>query len=115
VVQFLSGGQRQAVKIGRAIYFKAELVILDEPTIGLSVREKDHVGELVTDLSKRNVAVIYISHDLDDVYELADRIMILDVGAKIAEFKRGEVPVEILYDILREGRVPPDLEIGRSS
>jgi simple sugar transport system ATP-binding protein len=115
VVQFLSGGQRQAVKIGRAIYFKAELVILDEPTIGLSVREKDHVGELVADLSKRNVAVIYISHDLDDVYELADRIIILDVGAKIAEFKRGEVPVEILYNILREGRVPPELEAGRLS
>ena len=77
------------MKIGRAIYFHAELVILDEPTIGLSVREKDHVAELVTDLSSRNVAVIYISHDLDDVCEQADRIIILDAGAKIAEFKRG--------------------------
>jgi simple sugar transport system ATP-binding protein len=112
VVQFLSGGQRQAVKIARAMYFQAELVILDEPTIGLSVREKDHVGQLVADLSRRNVAVVYISHDLDDVQELADRIVILDVGTKIAEFRRGEVPIEILYDILREGRVPPGLEAG---
>jgi simple sugar transport system ATP-binding protein len=109
IVQYLSGGQRQAVKIGRAIYFKAELVILDEPTIALSVREKDHVGELVADLSKHQVAVIYISHNLEEVYELADRISILDVGTKIAEYKRGEVSLEVLYDIIREGRVPEEL------
>jgi len=115
VVQYLSGGQRQAVKIGRAIYFKAELVILDEPTIALSVREKDHVGELVADLSKHHVAVIYISHNLDEVYELADRISILDVGTKIAEYKRGEVSLENLYDIIREGRVPPELDQNRQS
>ncbi|MEW5814820.1 MAG: ATP-binding cassette domain-containing protein [Spirochaetota bacterium] len=115
VVQYLSGGQRQAVKIGRTIYFQAELVILDEPTIALSVRERDHVGELVADLRKRNVAVIYISHDLDEVYALADRITVLDVGTKIAEFKRDEVPLEILYDIIRGGKVPPDLEAGRPS
>ncbi len=115
VVQYLSGGQRQAVKIGRAIYFQAELVILDEPTIALSVRERDHVGELVGDLSKHNVAVIYISHDLDEVHELADRITVLDVGTKIAEYKRGEIPLERLYDIVREGRVPPDLEVSKES
>ena len=109
IVQYLSGGQRQAVKIGRAIYFKAELVILDEPTIALSVREKDHVGELVADLSKHHVAVIYISHNLEEVYALADRISILDVGVKIAEYKRGEVSLEVLYDIIREGRVPSEL------
>jgi simple sugar transport system ATP-binding protein len=115
VVQYLSGGQRQAVKIGRAIYFKAELVILDEPTIALSVREKDHVGELVTDLSKHHVAVIYISHNLEEVYELADRISILDVGTKIAEYQRGEVSLENLYDIIREGRVPPELDQNSQS
>lgn len=109
IVQYLSGGQRQAVKIGRAIYFKAELVILDEPTIALSVREKDHVGELVADLSKHHVAVIYISHNLEEVYALADRISILDVGVKIAEYNRGEVSLEVLYDIIREGRVPSEL------
>ncbi|RKX80240.1 MAG: sugar ABC transporter ATP-binding protein [Spirochaetes bacterium] len=110
IVQYLSGGQRQAVKIGRAIYFKAEVVILDEPTIALSIREKDHVGELVNDLRKHNVAVIYISHDLEEVYELADKITILDVGEKLAEYKRGEVSLEVLYDIIREGRIPPDIK-----
>jgi len=70
---------------------------------------------LVADLSKHHVAVIYISHNLDEVYELADRISILDVGTKIAEYKRGEVSLENLYDIIREGRVPPELDQNRQS
>jgi len=100
-VSFLSGGERQSIKIGRAVLFKAKLVIMDEPTMALSVRERHKVLELVRNLKKQGVAVIFISHDIHVVYDICDRIVILEKGSKIGDFPREEVTVDEVVKIVR--------------
>lgn len=99
----LSGGQQQAIKIGRTIYFKAKLVILDEPTVGLSLRESDRVFELIGELKKRGVAVIYITHRIDEVFDHASRIVILEGGIKLGEFLKEETSIAEVEEIIRTG------------
>jgi len=110
IINHLSGGQRQAIKIGRAMYFKANLVILDEPYTALSVRERDKIWSLIMELKKRRVSVVYISHDIRIVYDLADRFVILDAGTKIGDFKKGEISLENLIATIREGKIVIDKE-----
>ncbi|MDT4937688.1 MAG: fructose transport system ATP-binding protein [Pseudonocardiales bacterium] len=79
-VETLSGGQRQAVAVARAAAFGAKIVILDEPTAALGVRETGQVLELVRDLRERGLGVILVSHDMPNVFEVADRIHIQRLG-----------------------------------
>ncbi len=79
-VRNLSGGQRQAVAIGRAIYWKAEILIMDEPTAALGVPEQRKVMALIKRLKAQNVAVLFISHNLLDIMEVSDRIVVLHQG-----------------------------------
>jgi ABC-type sugar transport system ATPase subunit len=81
----LSGGQRQAVAIARAVYWNARLMIMDEPTNNLGVPEQRKVFELINTLRERKVPVILISHTLPDVFAVADRIIVLHRGRKVAE------------------------------
>jgi len=104
IIKQLSGGQRQSIKIARAAYFKAKMIILDEPHMALSVRERDKMWDMIMELKKRRVSAIYISHDIGTIYNLADRFVILDTGTKIGEFKKGEVSLEELTNIIREGK-----------
>ncbi|MDD9983583.1 MAG: ATP-binding cassette domain-containing protein, partial [Gammaproteobacteria bacterium] len=84
-VRNLSGGQRQAIAIGRAIFWKAELLILDEPTASLGVPEQRKVRELITRLKRQNVAVLFISHNLAEIFEISDRVLVLHQGKKAGE------------------------------
>ena len=84
-VRSLSGGQRQAVAIGRAIFWKAELLIMDEPTAALGVPEQRRVIELIRSLRQQDVAVIFISHNLVDIFAVADRILVLRRGLAAGE------------------------------
>ncbi len=79
-VQSLSGGQRQAVAIGRAIFWNATVLIMDEPTAALGVPEQRKVISLIKRLKEQNVAVIFISHNLVDIFAVADRILVLRRG-----------------------------------
>ncbi|HEY1942753.1 MAG TPA: ATP-binding cassette domain-containing protein [Roseiarcus sp.] len=81
----LSGGQQQSVAIARALTFNPKLVIMDEPTAALAVREIEHVLELIRALSAQGIAVILISHRLTDVFAVCDRIVVLRQGAVIAD------------------------------
>jgi len=99
----LSGGQQQAIKIGRAIYFKAKLVILDEPTVGLSLRESDRVFELIEELKKRGITVIYITHRIDQAFEHSNRLVILEGGIKFTEFLKEETSKAEIEEIIRKG------------
>jgi fructose transport system ATP-binding protein len=83
-VETLSGGQRQAVAVARASAFGSHVVILDEPTAALGVRETGQVLKLVRDLRDTGKAVILISHDMPNVFELADRIQIMRLGRRVA-------------------------------
>jgi ABC-type sugar transport system ATPase subunit len=81
----LSGGQRQAIAIGRAIYWNAKLLIMDEPTAALGVPEQRKVMALIRGLKAQGVAVILVSHNLHDIFGVADRIVVM---------RRGEVAGE---------------------
>ncbi|MGD8683740.1 MAG: ATP-binding cassette domain-containing protein [Chloroflexota bacterium] len=84
-IEKLSGGQRQAVAIARAIYWNAKLMIMDEPTNNLGVPEQRKVMQLIETLKGQGVPVIFISHTLPDVFAATDRIVVMHRGRKVAE------------------------------
>jgi ABC-type sugar transport system ATPase subunit len=85
IAGLLSGGQQQSVAIARALTFNPKLVIMDEPTAALAVREIEHVLDLIRRLKAHGIAVILISHRLTDVFAVCDRIVVLRQGAVIAD------------------------------
>jgi D-xylose transport system ATP-binding protein len=85
----LSGGQRQGIAICRALISDPKLVLLDEPTAALGVSQHSEVLDLVDRLRHQGRAVLLISHDLKDVQQVADRVVVMRLGAKVAEFVRG--------------------------
>lgn len=93
-VGHLSGGQQQSVAIARALTFQPKVVIMDEPTAALAVREIQHVLDLIKELKGRGIAVILISHRLTDVFEVADRIVALRQGVVIADERTGETTMQ---------------------
>lgn len=84
-VENLSGGQRQAVAIGRATAFDARVIIMDEPTAALSVAAIDKVLDLIKQLKEEGASIIIISHRLEDIFQVADRVIILRHGRKVGE------------------------------
>jgi simple sugar transport system ATP-binding protein len=90
-VEELSGGQRQAVAVARATAFDARVVIMDEPTAALAVKEVGKVLDLIRDLKNHGISVILISHRLDDVFYVCDRVMALFHGRNLAEAPLSEV------------------------
>jgi len=84
-VEELSGGQRQAVAIARATAFHAKVVIMDEPTAALAIKEVRKVLDLVKDLKNHGISVIFISHRMDDIFYVCDRVMALFHGRNLAE------------------------------
>src|SRR4051812_28923715 len=87
-VASLSGGQRQSVAVARAVMWNSRLVILDEPTAALGVAQTRQVLELVKRLADQGLAVVLISHNLHDIFEVADRITVLRLGRSIAVYER---------------------------
>ncbi len=92
----LSGGQRQAVAIARAMYWNAQLVIMDEPTAALGVPEQRKVLELIRSLREGNIPVILISHTMHDVMAVADRMVIMRRGRVVANIPRAEASEELI-------------------
>jgi ABC-type sugar transport system ATPase subunit len=93
----LSGGQRQAVAISRALNLNARLVIMDEPTAALAVAETRKVLHLIRRLAESGRAVILVSHNMHDVFEVADRMVVFRRGRKIADRERSRTdPEEIV-------------------
>ena len=85
IVGQLSGGQQQSVAIARALTFNPKLVIMDEPTAALAVREVEHVLDLIRELKRARIAIILISHRLTDVFAVCDRIVALRQGVVVAD------------------------------
>lgn len=99
-VAFMSGGERQAVAIARAIHFGAKLLILDEPTAALSVGETRKVLEHILEAKRRGISVIFITHNIYHVYEVADRLVVLERGEKIGDYKKNDVTPQQIMDII---------------
>ncbi len=101
-VSKLSGGERQGVAIGRAMHFEAELIILDEPTVALSLKEVRKVLNFVHKIKEGGKACIYISHDIQDVYEISDRFVVLDRGELVASIDKKDISLKDLDSFLLE-------------
>lgn len=103
-VRNLSGGQRQAIAVGRAIYTEPDLVILDEPTAALAVEESNRVLKLIEDLKEQGISVVFISHTLQEVFSTADRIVILTQGEKVGNLKPEETDMDEVVKLMIGGR-----------
>jgi ABC-type sugar transport system ATPase subunit len=84
-VRYLSGGQRQAIAISRAVYWNAKVLIMDEPTAALGVPEQREVKDLIHRLKAQGVGIIFISHNLVDIFDVSDRILVLERGRVAGE------------------------------
>jgi ribose transport system ATP-binding protein len=102
-VAAFSGGQRQAVAIGRAIYWNAKLLIMDEPTAALGVPEQRKVLSLVHSLKDQGKAVIFISHNLQDILAVADRIVVLRRGINAGERRPAETDTDEIVRLMVGG------------
>ncbi len=103
-VASLSGGQRQTVAIARAVLWNSKLVILDEPTAALGVAQTEQVLRLVRRLADHGLAVILISHNLNDVFQVADDIAVLYLGTMVAQVKRADVTSNQVVELITSGR-----------
>ncbi len=102
LVRSLSGGEKQGTAIARAMYFKAKLVILDEPTRALAVKEVGRILDFVKGLKEANIAAIFITHTLHHVYSVADRFVIMKNGKVVKDIKRDEASLEELTEVLMD-------------
>jgi simple sugar transport system ATP-binding protein len=98
VVRTFSGGEKQGVAIVRALYFQAELIILDEPTMGLSLSETRKLVEFTHDIKKAGKSCIFIDHNVFHVYSVADRVVVLDRGTVAGEFLTKDITLDQLMD-----------------
>ena len=99
-VEQLSGGQRQAIAIARAASFRPRVLIMDEPTSALAVAEVEAVLRLINEVKSRDVAVILITHRLQDLFEVCDRIAVMYEGTKVAERAIGDTSLEDLVKLI---------------
>ena len=97
-VDHLSGGQRQAVAIGRALFFNPRIIIMDEPTSGLAVKEVEQIHDIIRDFKTKGVSIIFITHRLQSIFAVADRVMVLR-GGQNAMDKR--IPETTLEEVVR--------------
>jgi ABC-type sugar transport system ATPase subunit len=99
-IESLSGGQRQAVAIARAVYWDARLMIMDEPTNNLGVPEQHKVLELIRRLRDQGVPVILITHTLPDVFAVSDRLMVMHRGRKVTEKRTADTDTHELVQYM---------------
>ncbi len=109
VVATMSGGEKQGVAITRALYFEAQLVILDEPTMGLSLIETKKTLEFVGNIKKAGKSAIFIDHNIFHVYPVVDRLYVLDRGKVAGVYSKDEISmdelIERLYHVARSGKM----------
>ena len=102
-VASLSGGQRQSVAIGRAVMWNSKIVILDEPTAALGVAQTRQVLDLVRRLAEQGLSVVLVSHNLNDIFEVADRITVLRLGRNVAVFERSQTNQQEVVQAITAG------------
>ncbi len=106
-VMKLSGGQRQSVAIARAILFNARILIMDEPTAALGPQETAQVGELVKQLKADGIGIFLISHDMHDVFDLADRVCVMKNGRVVGTARTQDVNKDEVLGMIILGKCPP--------
>ena len=102
-VASLSGGQRQSVAVAKAVQWNSRLVILDEPTAALGVAQTRQVLDLVKRLADRGLAVVLISHNLHDIFEVATRITVLRLGRDVGVYERDSTTQQVVVEAITAG------------
>ena len=105
-VSRLSGGQRQVIAIARAIYFDVKVLIMDEPTAALGPSETAMVGELIKQLRSEGIGIFLISHDMEDVFDLCDRVVVMNRGRVVGSHRIGEVTKDDILSLIIKGSLP---------
>ena len=98
LIQTFSGGEKQGVAIVRALYFDAEIIILDEPTMGLSLKETRRLLDFVRSIKEAGKAAIFIDHNVFHVYDVADRVVVIDRGRVAGEFMTKDITLDELME-----------------
>ena len=111
-VKALSGGQRQSVAIARAILFNAQILIMDEPTAALGPQETAQVADLVRKLKADGLGIFLISHDIHDVFDLADRICVMKNGRVVGTARVADVTKDEVLGMIILGKCPPGAAPG---
>ena len=105
-VRALSGGQRQSVAIARAVYFNARILIMDEPTAALGVKETQMVAELIEELKRQGLGIFLISHDIHDVMALCDRVSVMKNGKLVGTVRVEDVTEDDILGMIILGKQP---------
>jgi len=105
-VKALSGGQRQSVAIARAILFNARILIMDEPTAALGPQETAQVGDLIKQLKSEGIGIFLISHDIHDVFDLADRLVVMKNGQVVGTARTSDVTKDEVLGMIIMGKAP---------
>jgi len=105
----LSGGQRQAIAIGRAVHFNARILIMDEPTAALGPAETAQVRDLIKQLKSEGIGIFLISHDIHDVFDLADRISVMLHGKLVGTVNKSDVTTDEVLAMIIMGKMPEEV------
>jgi D-xylose transport system ATP-binding protein len=108
-VKSLSGGQRQSVAIAKAVHFNAKILIMDEPTAALGPAETAQVRELIAQLKSEGIGIFLISHDIHDVFDLADRISVMLQGQLVGTVNKSEVTMDEVLAMIIVGKKPGEV------
>ena len=114
-VETLSGGQRQGVAVARAAAFGSKVIILDEPTAALGVKESRRVLELIQDVRSRGIPIILISHNMPHVFEVADRIHVHRLGKRLCVIKPGDYTMSDAVAFMTGAQEPPEEAIPKAA
>ena len=107
-VSSLSGGQRQVVAIARAIHFDTKILIMDEPTAALGPSETAMVSDLIRQLRGEGIGIFLVSHDMHDVFDLCDRVVVMNKGRVAGAHRIGEVTKDDVLSLIVKGELPAD-------
>jgi simple sugar transport system ATP-binding protein len=99
-IMALSGGERQSIAIARAMYFEADLIVMDEPTNNLGVEETQRVLRFIKDAKEAGHSSIFIAHNIHHVFQVVDRIVVMRLGKKVAEFRREDSTIEEVEEVI---------------
>ncbi|MDE0114017.1 MAG: ATP-binding cassette domain-containing protein [Albidovulum sp.] len=114
-VESLSGGQRQSIAIGRAVYFEAKILIMDEPTAALGMEETKLVIDLIQELKKGGIGIFWISHDIHDIYAFTDRIAILKGGRNVVTCATQACSQDEIVSMIISGNPAPSLLVDQDA
>jgi len=100
LVRNLSGGQRQSVAVGKTLYANPEIIIMDEPTAAVSVKERKKILNLIKNLRKKHISIIFISHNLQEIFSVTDRIIVLNRGKVVGNKKADETTMDEVIKLM---------------